>query len=83
MCLTMKDKVVFITHSRITYGATLSEAGHPPLASTINREAMNSKTKQEETSNLANVERNGMQPRMLRLSRASKSPNTRASLLLY
>ncbi len=53
----MKDKVVFITHSRSTQVTTALEAANPLLAATINGKAMNNETKAEERFNLANVQR--------------------------
>jgi hypothetical protein len=58
--LTMKDKMVFITHSRSTQVTPTLEARNPLLAANINGKAMNTETKAEESSNLANVQRKGL-----------------------
>jgi hypothetical protein len=58
--LTMKDKMVFITHSQSTQVTPTLEARNPLLAANINGKAMNTETKAEESSNLANVQRKGL-----------------------
>ncbi len=55
---TMKDRVVFITHSRSTQVTPTLEARKPLVAANINGRAKNTETKAEVSYNLANVQRN-------------------------
>jgi hypothetical protein len=90
---TVKNKVVFKTHSRSTHVTMALKAGKPLPAVDVNGKVMNAKAETYKCpnsdiytnlrdSNLANWEREVMQMRTLSHSRASKPPYVSTELQL-
>jgi hypothetical protein len=64
---TMKNKVVFITHTRNAHVTRPLKTGNPLRAAHINGEIMNANTKTEKCSNFANRKSEVMQMSTLSL----------------
>jgi hypothetical protein len=69
---TVKNKVVFITHSGTTHITHSLKPRKPLPAAQINGKAMNTKTKPEKEPNLGNILRHIKEAGALSLSKARK-----------